>query len=220
MLTGHGPLLPKMSEEDLALLSEYGIPRRYPKHSILINKDDEAGGLYIIKEGRVKVFIGDESGSEVILRYQEAGEFFGELALLDERPRTASVATMEETRVVYVSVAHFEQCLRENPDLSAKMVRHLISQVCVLTNDLADCALKTVYQRVRSKLYRLSELQGDIRVIPVRLTHQELAGLVGAGREMVSRVMKQLQNHGYIEIVKSRIHILRDLPQNLPSGRQ
>ncbi|MGV6860076.1 MAG: cyclic nucleotide-binding domain-containing protein, partial [bacterium] len=128
MYTEHGPLLPKMSSNDLALLSSYGVPRRYPRHSILINKGDDAAGLYVIEEGRVKVFISDESGSEVILRYQEAGEFFGELALLDERPRTASVATLEDTRMVYVSVARFEQCLRESPDLSAKMVRHLISQ--------------------------------------------------------------------------------------------
>lgn len=214
-MTEQTPLFSDLSAEDIEKISEYGQTRSYPKNSILINKGDESDCFYIIKEGKVKIFITDEMGSTIILRYQEAGEYFGELALIDEEPRSASVATVEDSRLTYVSRSRFEECLNENPALAVKLVRYMSKRIRKLTEELSNCALMPVYQRVRTKLMQLAKEEGGTYVIHQRLTHQDLAGLVGCGREMVSRVMGRLQSGGYINIQNKEIAIVKDLPRNL-----
>ncbi len=205
----------ELSAEDVELLARYGSIRRYPKNSILIHKGDESTGVYLIQEGRVKIFVGDEMGGEMIFRYQEAGEFFGELALLDDRPRTASVATVEDTKVAYINKRQFERCLAENPDFSLKLIRYFIRRISQLSDDLADCALKDIYQRVRKKLPELAVEEAGVLMLNQPYTHKDIAGLVGSGRESVSRIMKKLETRGYIEKRNGRIAILKDLPRHL-----
>lgn len=211
------PVFSELSADDINTLTSYGISRRYPKNSILINKGDDSNSLFIILEGRVKVYISDDMGGEIILRYQGANEFFGELALIDERPRSASVSTVDITRVAYLSQSSFERCLEDHSQISIKLVRYMIKRICVLTDDLADCALKNVYQRVKEKLTKLSTPYGSEYIIEQYLTHHDIAGLVGSGREMVSRIMKKLKTHGYIEIRNRQIVIVKTFPRNLPS---
>ncbi len=209
-------LFPSLNKDDIQTVSGYGMPRRYAKNSILINKGDESDGVYVIQQGKVKVYAADEYGGEIVFRHQGPDELFGELALFDDCPRTASVATLEECRLIYVGRSRFEQCLKEHPDLSLKFIRHMIGRITSLTDDLADCALKTVYERVKDKLINMAQAEGDRWIVPDQLTHLEIAGLVGSGREMVSRVMKKLSDKGYIEVDKKRIVILKDLPRHLP----
>jgi CRP/FNR family cyclic AMP-dependent transcriptional regulator len=209
------PLFSDLSAEDIEKISEYGQTRSYPKNSILITKGDESDCFYIIKEGKVKVYISDEMGASIILRYEGPGEYFGELASIDEEPRSASVATIEDSRITYVSRNRFEECLNENPALAVKLVRFMSRRIRKLTEELSNCALMPVYQRVRTKLMQLATEEGDAYVIHQRLTHQDLAGLVGCGREMVSRVMGRLQSGGYIHIENKEISIVKDLPRNL-----
>ncbi len=208
-------LFSSLSKEDIETIAECGKTRSYPKNSILINKDDESDSFYIIKEGKVKVYITDELGSTIILRYQGAGEYFGELALIDDDPRSASVVTVEDSLITYVSKGKFETCLQDNPELSVKLVRSMILRIRELTENLADCALKSVYQRVRTKLLDLAEEEDGKLVITQRLTHQDLAGLVGCGREMVSRVMGKLQSGKYVTVESKAIFIQKKLPLNL-----
>ncbi|HHS84010.1 MAG TPA: Crp/Fnr family transcriptional regulator [Gammaproteobacteria bacterium] len=214
-MTGSDPLFSELSREDISLIASYGQTRSYPRNSIIINKGDESDCLYIVQGGRVKVYVSDEYGAEIILRYEGPGEYFGELALIDEEPRSASVATTEECRLTYVSRAKFEECLHERPEISVKLIRAMSKRIRSLTEELSDCALKTVYQRVRTKLNKMAVQQNGKKTIPQRITHQEIAGMVGSGREMVSRIMKKLQAGGYIEVHKKQISILKDLPRNL-----
>ena len=210
-------VFPELSSDDIELLARYGSIRRYPRNSILIHKGDESTGVYLMREGRVKVYIGDEMGGEMVFRYLGPGEFFGELALLDDRPRTASVATVEDTQVSYINRRRFERCLNENPDFSLKLIRYFIHRISELSDDLADCALKNVYQRVRDKLPKLATLESGALVLDQPYTHKDIAGLVGSGREMVSRIMKKLESGGYVKKGDhGRLVILRDLPRNLP----
>ncbi len=215
-MTGSDPLFSDLSPEDISLMASYGQTRSYPRNSIIMNKGDESDCLYVVQKGRVKVYISDEHGSEIILRYEEAGEYFGELSLIDEEPRSASVATIEESRLTYISRKKFEKCLHKNPQIAVKLIRSMSRRIRTLTEELADCALKTVYQRVRIKLTKLAVEQNGKQVILQRLTHQEIAGMVGSGREMVSRIVKKLQDGGYIEVNKKQISIIRTLPRNLP----
>ena len=214
-MTDQKPLFSDLSSEDIELITQYGKIRNYPKNSILINKDDESDAFYIIKEGKVKVYITDELGASIILRYQGSGEYFGELALIDEEPRSASVSTVQNSVIVYVSRGQFEKCLNENPALAIKLLRFMSRRIRKLTEDLSNCALMPVYQRVRTKLLEMATEQNGSFIITERLTHQELAGLVGCGREMVSRVMGRLQHGGYIHIENKEISIVKDLPKNL-----
>ena len=213
----HAPLFSELATEDILTIGGYGQTRTYPKNSILIQKGDESDCLYIIQQGRVKIYISDEYGAEIILRYQNPGEYFGELALIDEEPRSASVSTVEESRLTFVSRNRFEECLHKNPDIAVKLVRSMIGRIRDLTGELSDCALKTVYQRVRSKLMQLAHEEDGKWIIQQRLTHQEIAGMVGSGREMVSRLMKKMQDRGYIDVEKRQISIIRELPRNLPN---
>jgi len=212
----HVPLFSELSSRDIDTISSYGQLHTYPRNCILIQKGDESDCLYIVHEGRVKVYVSDEYGAEIILRYQGPGEYFGELALIDEEPRSASVATTEQSRLIYVSRPRFEDCLRDNPEIAVKLVRTMSRRIRDLTEDLSNCALKTVYQRLRSKLNKLAVEQDGRKLIPQRMTHQEIASLVGSGREMISRLMKKLQRGGYIEVRHKQIFIIRELPRNLP----
>ena len=206
------PLFSTLSAEDISFIAKHGIVRKYPKNSIIINEGDRSDSLYIILEGRIKVFVSDERGKEAILNIQGAGEHFGELALIDEVPRSASVVTLEPSRMALVSREDFERCLAENPNLAVKLIRTLTQRIRSLTDVVKSLALNDVYGRVARTLLKLSSDKEGVRVIAQRLTHQDIADMVGASREMVSRIMKDLTTGGYIEVRDKRIHIPGKLP--------
>jgi len=205
-------LFAELAPADIQLIASHGVARRYPKGSVLINEGDESDSLYVILEGKVRVYLSDDSGKEVILRTQGSGEYFGELAIIDSAPRSASVITVETTRVSLVTRAGFEQCMREHEDLALQLIRSLATRVRSLTENVRNLALLDVYGRVARTLLSLARDQDGEQVISQRLTHQELANMVGASREMVSRIMKDLTEGGYIVIQDRRIHIPRKLP--------
>lgn len=206
----------QLTQQDIDLLAGYGQSRRYPKNSILVHKGDESTGVYLIKEGRVKVYDSDELGGEITFRYQGMGEFFGEMALLNQAPRSASIATVEDTQVIYINRDKFECCIADNPRFSSTLMSYFISRIANLSDQLASCALKNVYERVRDKLPELaSETNGEL-ILDHFYTHKDIAGLVGSGREMVSRIMKKLEKGGYIEKRKGQLVISKTLPRNLP----
>jgi len=205
-------LFAELAPTDIQLIASHGVARRYPKGSVLINEGDESDSLYVIVDGKVKVYLSDDSGKEVILRIQGSGEYFGELAIIDAAPRSASVITLEPTRVSVVTRAEFEQCMRENEDIALQLIRSLAARVRSLTENVRNLALLDVYGRVARTLLSLADDQGGEQVISQRLTHQELANMVGASREMVSRIMKDLVEGGYIVVQDRRIHIPKKLP--------
>ena len=205
-------LFAELAPADIQLIASHGVVRRYAKGSVLINEGDESDSLFVIIDGTVKVFLSDENGKEVILRIQGAGEYFGELAIIDSAPRSASVITLEPTRVAVVTRAGFEQCMRENEDVALQLIRSLAARVRSLTENVRNLALLDVYGRVARTLLNMAEEHDGEQVIPQKLTHQEIANMVGASREMVSRIMKDLMEGGYIEVRDRQIHIPRKLP--------
>jgi len=211
-MIGEPTLFAELAPADIELIASHGVTRRYAKGSVLINEGDESDSLYVILDGKVKVYLSDENGKEVILRIQGAGEYFGELAIIDSAPRSASVITVETTRISVVTRAGFEQCMRENDDVALQLIRSLAARVRSLTENVRNLALLDVYGRIARTLLNLAEEHEGEQVILQRLTHQEIANMVGASREMVSRIMKDLTEGGYIEIRDRHIHIPRKLP--------
>lgn len=205
----------ELAPEDLRLIGSYGAAKAYPKNSILINEGDESDALYIILEGRVKVYVSDSEGREVILNIQGPGEYFGELTLIDEAPRSASVMTLENAAMSVVSRSGFQHCIAEHPELALKLIRVLSRRVRSLTEHVKNLALLDVYGRVSRTLEHLATCYPDGKlVVEQRLTHQDIANMVGASREMVSRIMRELAIGGYIKVQHKKITLQRKLPSN------
>jgi CRP/FNR family cyclic AMP-dependent transcriptional regulator len=206
------PIFPELKLDDLQLVAGYGVHRNYPKNTILVSEGDPSDLFYIILSGKVKVFLSDEKGKEVLLTIQGPDEYFGELALIDEAPRSASVMTLEACQMAVVSRAGFERCLEEHPGLAMGLIRSLVKRVRALTEHVKDLALLDVYGRVANTLSHMACARDGLMVIEQRLTHQDIANMVGASREMVSRIMKDLSTGGYIRLEDKRIVIPGKFP--------
>ena len=206
------PLFSDLDKTELELLSGRTVTRQYPRNTIIINEGDQSDSLYIIRSGSVKVFLGNAEGKEIILNVQKTGEYFGELALIDSGPRSASVMTQDKTSLSIISKADFEDFLRQHPAATAKIMRGLVKRLRALTESVRSLALMDVYGRVARLLLKLSQPEGDVRVIRDALTQQDIADRVGASREMVSRILKDLREGGYIEIHERHITLLERLP--------
>jgi CRP/FNR family cyclic AMP-dependent transcriptional regulator len=205
-------LFPDLTPESLKQIAEHGTIRTYPKNAVLIHEGDLTDSFYVILKGKVKVYASDEDGKEIILNLQGSGEYFGELALIDAAPRSASVMTMEPSKLAIVSRADFERFLSQHPSIAIELIRSLAQRVRSLTESVKSLALLDVYGRVARTLLDLATEEGGELAIRQRLTHQDIANMVGASREMVSRIMKDLINGGYIRIEDRCIIIRHKLP--------
>ena len=211
-MTASNVFFPNMSPEELELIASYGASRTYAKNTILVSEGDPSEMFYLILKGQVKVFISDEKGKEVILNLQGPGEYFGEIAIIDNAPRSASVMTVETCQIAVVAKQGFERCLTEHPGFALGLIQNLVKCVRSLTEQVKGLALLDVYGRIAQTLTSLAQEQQDELVIEQRLTHQDIANMVGASREMVSRILKDLSTGGYIRIEDRKIIIVKQLP--------
>ncbi len=206
------PLFSALSQEDLEAISSHAVAKNYPKGNIVINEGDHSDSLYVILAGKVKVFLTDEHHKEVIVDIQRAGDYFGELALLDEAPRSTSVMTMEPCTFLVVSKGALERCLANNPKVALNLIKDLAQRLRATTENVRSLALLDVYGRIARTLLQLARRDGEENVIDERLTHQDLANMVGASREMVSRIMADLAKGGYIRVEGRKIIVKEKLP--------
>ena len=206
------PLFSGLNEQDLLKLESGATVRSYPRNTIIIHQGDESNNLYVILEGRVKVFLGSEDGREIILDFLETDEAFGEMALIDGERRSASVMTTEESRIAMLPQRHFIECLRGHPDISINLMRTLSGRIRSMAGQVENLALLDVYGRIARELMKQSEQMPDGRRITKVITHQDLANLVGSSREMVTKILNDLKRGGYIDIENHRIIICNQLP--------
>ncbi|MEA3412977.1 MAG: Crp/Fnr family transcriptional regulator [Pseudomonadota bacterium] len=207
-----GSMFGDLSPQDVDGIARHGTVKSFPKGTMLINEGDTSNFMYVIIEGRVKVFVSDEKGKEAILNLQGPGEFFGELALIDDVSRSASVVTLTPSRLAFVSRVEFMNCLSECPDVAMKLLRGMTRRIRELTDLVKNLALNDVYGRVARTLFKLAREKDGQHVVEQRLTHQDIADMVGASREMVSRIMKDLTTGGYIHTENKIITIRGKLP--------
>ena len=193
-------------------LAKRATTRAFGKHAVVVNEGDRTDSLYVILSGRVKAFLADEEGNEVTLGTQGAGEYFGEM-VLDEGPRSASIMTLEPCRFAVVSKEAFTAFLATHPEFSVRLIRKLIHRARALTNNVRSLALLDVYGRVARLLLDLAVEQDGKRVIPEKLTQQDIASRVGASREMISLILKDLSAGGYITVSGKLITVNKDPPK-------
>ena len=151
------PRIHHLSDAELAAIGAHGITRKYPKNTIIVNEGDSTDGLYIVRDGRVKVFVSDEDGHEVVLGTHGPGEYFGELALLDAGPRSASVITLEPSQLIIVPRDDFRSFVEGNPGFAFSLIGKLIARVRTLTDNVKSLALMDVYGRLARLLLELAE---------------------------------------------------------------
>jgi len=208
------PLFEGLSEDELRALAERTAQRSFAKNAIVINEGDLSDSLFLILSGRAKVYLGDESGKELILDIKGPGEYFGEM-VLDERPRSATVMTLEPSQFATLSRADFTAVLLKHPKIALQVIRNLIRVARGLNENVRSLALLDVYGRVARVLIELAVEQDGKLVIAQKLTQKDLANRVGASREMINRILRDLSQGGYITVTDGRITILKTPPPRL-----
>ena len=204
------PLFAGLTEPQLEALAAGSARRSYPKGRTIVAEGEPSQSMYILLAGRAKVQRSDSEGKEVILAVLGSGEFFGEMSLIDDSPRSASVITLEPCEFMAVSKDAFKSMLMQSPDVAMNVMRGLVRRLREADQKIETLALLDVYGRVARVLLDFSETVGGERVVKNKLPRQEIAKMIGASREMVSRVMKGLELDGYIVPLPEGKLVLRE----------
>jgi len=200
-----------MQDQELQSLSAHAKLQSFPRNKIVIHEGDHTDSVYVIHSGRVKVFLYGKNGKEIDLNVLGPGEYFGEM-VLDSGPRSASVMTLEAAQFFIIPQSVFREFVIKHPEFAMRLIKTLIFRTRGLLNNVRSLASLDVYGRVARLLLDLAVEEDDKLVILGKLTKQEIANRVGASREMISRVFKDLSTGGYIELAKDRITIAKTLP--------
>ena len=203
------PLFASFPEDQLRMLTMVVMRKSAPRSTTIMAGGDPTDSLYIVLSGRLKVMMSDAEGKEVILSILLPGEFFGEMGLIDDEPRSATVVTIEPCELLSIAKRDFKKCLAENFEMAMAVMRGLVKRLREADRKIGSLALLDVYGRVARLLLDMAENVDGEKVVTKRLPKQDIAKMIGASREMVSRVMKDLQTGGYIEMRGSTI-VLRD----------
>jgi CRP/FNR family cyclic AMP-dependent transcriptional regulator len=205
------PLFSSFSDAQVSQLLTGMQHRSYPRNSFILRAGEETDALYIVLSGRVKVLIPDEEGHEVILSIIGPQEYFGEMGLLDDQTRSASVETLEPCEMLRLSKAGFTSILKDNFELAMLIIQNLVKRLREADRKIESLALIDVYGRVARLLIDMAQNADGKWVVEHAPAKQEIARMIGASREMVSRVVKDLQRKGLIRAEKRRIYVLDKL---------
>ena len=200
------PLFSLLSDHQLAALFPAIQHRTYPRHSFMLRAGEKADALYVMLAGRAKVVIDDGEGREVTLTVIGPNEFFGEMALIDDKPRSASVEAIDQCEVLYISKAAFMTCLKDNFEVAMMILRAVVGRLREADAKIASLALMDVHGRVARLIMDLAKEVNDNWVVDTG--SEEMARMVGASREMVSRVLKEMRDSGLIRRDKRKIIVL------------
>ena len=208
------PLFEELEGKDLDAIAKVAISRSYSKGNIIILAEEEGDTLFIISQGQVKVSIVSEDGREAILALLGEGAVFGELSLLDGKPRSANVVATKATNLYMVRRSDFLQLLYKVPQIAVGLLAELASRLRKTDRKIEGLALLDVTSRISETLLQLADEQGEEQKTGIMLknrpSHQQLANMAGTTRETVSRVLKRLESQGYITTRGRSIIMLRE----------
>ena len=205
-----------LEEGQLKTLADLAKQKKVKKKTFIIKEGENSNEMYLIKKGKVEVMLNNNDGKELILSTLLEGESFGELSLLDNKPRSANVVSLEDCVLLTINQVDFYEFLRNNSKAAIEVIKYLCRQLR-LTNSIAHSyALMDVYERLRKYLYSVAEREpGGRLMIRAPLTHKEIAVNICTGREVVSRMLRGLEKDGYLTVKNKRITILKKLPSAL-----
>lgn len=192
------PLFSGLDESELQRLSQVAVRRRAGRNEQVVRAGEDAESLIVLLTGRAKVTNFDEEGREIILAWLGPGEFFGEMGLIDGSPRSASVVAVEPCELLTIGKTEFQRCMQDNFQVAQKLMQILVRRLREADRNIESLALLDVYGRVARLLLDLSEEEGGKRLVRQKISKQDMARMIGASREMVSKVMRDLEVGGYI----------------------
>jgi len=200
------PLFSDLAEPELGRFADITREREYPKNSVILFEDDPGDALYVVVKGQVKVVLIGEDGREVILSVLGEGEFFGEMALIDDEPRSAHVIAMEDSTLIVLRREDFQGILIQAPGIALAFLRELSRRLRRVDEKVGSLVLLDVHGRVAQLLLDLAD-ETDGQRITRRLTHHTIAQMIGSSRETVSRTMRELVDKGMIDVSRKDIVI-------------
>ncbi len=187
-----------LDELELEKLSKIAGRKRVTRSAYVVRAGDATDSLYVLLSGRAKVTNSDEEGREIILAWLGPGEFFGEMGLIDGSPRSASVIATEPCELLILSRDAFHRCMQDNFQVALKLMQILVGRLREADRKIESLALLDVYGRVARLLLDMSVEEDGKRVLKQKISKQDMARMIGASREMVSKVMRDLELSGYI----------------------
>jgi CRP/FNR family transcriptional regulator, cyclic AMP receptor protein len=203
---GTVPLFNALERNELESFAELSRERSYPRGSVILFENDPGDSLFVVRAGRVKVVLIGEDGREVILGVLGVGQYFGELSLIDEQPRSAHVIAMEDATLIVLRREDFRRKVESTPSVAWSLLTELSRRLRRADDKIGGLVLLDVPGRIARLLLDLSEESGTDQ-IEKSLTHQTIAQMIGASRETVSRAMKDFQESGWITVERRRISL-------------
>lgn len=200
------PLFSRLTDEELARVASLARERAYPRNSVILFEDDPGDALYVVVTGQVKVVLVGEDGREVILAVLGEGDFFGEMALIDDEPRSAHVIAMEDAKLLVLRREDFHAALDEHPRIALGLLRALSRRLRRADDKIGALVLLDVLGRVARLLLELAD-ESDGTMITRKVTHHTIAQMIGSSRETVSRTMRELAERDLIEVQRKAIII-------------
>jgi CRP/FNR family transcriptional regulator, cyclic AMP receptor protein len=198
-----------LDDEALEELERLLVPRTFQKDALIVSHEEAGDALFILAEGKAKAALLGESGREVILYMFKEGDFFGEMSLIDNQPRSANVQACEETTLLVLKREAFMRHIREHPGTALSVLQEMSRRLRRADEIIGSLALLDVYGRVARMLREMADREGEETeegvVIKERPTQQDIAAMIGTSRETVSRALNDLTRRGYIDMSGKRI---------------
>jgi CRP/FNR family cyclic AMP-dependent transcriptional regulator len=204
------PLFANLEPAQLASIGAHAALRVYEKGEIIVKQGDLAESFYVLAAGQVKVYISNNEDKEVIVGTLNAGEFFGEISLFDQEPRSASVAALERSYVQQLSYKSLQKVIDRSPQIAKKLMQGMSQRLRHADRQISTLALMNISGRVSRALLELAIVSNGQKIVGQPFTQKNLADMIGASREMVNRTLRALNDAGYIEIHRKQITILND----------
>ena len=210
------PLFSMLTESQAISVADAVVKRRFKRGEVIVEQGKKSNALFILLNGRARVVTADSRGREVILATLQPGDHIGEMSLIDNEPHSATVRAEVQTDVLMLGRTEFARCLPENSSMAYAVMRGLVQRLRHADRKIESLALMDVYGRVARALLEFATETGDGEMlIREKISRQDIAKMVGASREMVSRVMKDLEERGFIQtqengsiVVKERLNAL------------
>ncbi len=204
------PLFSMLTADQARAVADGVVKRRYRRGELVVEQGKKSNALFILLNGRARVLTADSRGREVILAVLQSGDYVGEMSLIDNQPHSATVRCEVQTDMLILGRTEFARCLPENSSLSYAIMRGLVHRLRSADRQIESLALLDVYGRVARTLLDMAEPVEGQRIIRSKVSRQDMAKVVGASREMVSRVMKDLEERGVIETQENGFVLIKE----------
>ncbi len=204
------PIFSLLTNDQAQGIADAVVKRRYRRGELVVEHGKKSNALFILLTGRARVLTADSRGREVILAVLESGDYVGEMSLIDNEPHSATVRAEIQTDMLILGRPEFARCLPENSSLSYAIMRGLVARLRSADRQIESLALLDVYGRVARSLLDMADTIGEVKIIRNKVSRQDLAKVVGASRDLVSRVMKDLEERGMIATQENGSVILKE----------